>query len=40
MNNYVYGDKMKAGILSVQDSLDEMHIALGVEIIERDEKRI
>ena len=29
-NNYVYGEKIKGGILSIQDSLDEMHVSLGV----------
>ena len=30
VNNYTYGDKIKAGILSIQDSIDEIHVALGV----------
>lgn len=36
VNNYSYPEKMRAGIISIQDSVDEMHVALGVEVFERE----
>lgn len=35
VGNHVYSEKLKAGIVSVQSSQDEMHAAFAVEIIDR-----
>jgi hypothetical protein len=35
LNHYTYKEKIKGGIVSMEVSFDEMHLAMAVEIIEK-----
>ena len=40
LNHYTYKEKIRGGVISMEVSFDEMHLAMAVEIFEKDSSKL